>query len=53
MKNSWVVMPLLSPQEAKAGGRPQTTTEGSSERFDSRLSKLLGYVKLVICSDDN
>ena len=53
MKNSWVVMPLLSPQKVKARGRLQTTTGDSSERFGSRLSKLLGYVQHLVYFDDN
>lgn len=50
IKNSLVVMQLLSPQKVKAGGRSQTTTEDLSEPFGSRLSKLLGYVNIVNCN---
>jgi hypothetical protein len=52
MKNNWVVMPLLSPQKAAADGKQQTTTQGSSEPFVSRPSRLPGYVN-IRSFDDN
>lgn len=41
-------MPPLSPQKVKAGGRSQTTTKDLSERLGSKLSKLLGYVVILL-----
>ncbi|KAH0357912.1 hypothetical protein KCU83_g292, partial [Aureobasidium melanogenum] len=42
MKNNWVAMPLLSPQQVEAGGKLQMTRGDSSGLFVSRPSKLPG-----------
>ena len=48
MKNNLAAMRLLSPRKAEADGRSRTTTEGLREPFDSRLSKLPGYVNYTL-----